>query len=228
MILSLLVLWMSQVTALRDQNEQLSKIDYAISQGFGILAAPKPGKITGSGAPSGKHYNLNIIGVPKDKTADMQGEGGHVIFVRREGKSKINLSEGNDFLVTDKNGTDGKAAFQLPNPDADNDGVTTYSVWARALGKPGGQSTTTTCAVDADGEEWCSIYGMVQVRTKGKQSFKDVSRELLYVYVDLDGDGVIERYPIFDDSLMDYFWSYNNKGLHLLQLRFYPMASDVN
>src|SRR2546422_3994253 len=26
---------------------------------------------TGNGAPSGSHYNLNIIGVPKDKTAPM-------------------------------------------------------------------------------------------------------------------------------------------------------------
>lgn len=228
MILSLLVLWMGQVTALKDQNEQLSKIDYAINQGLGIFAAPKPDKTTGSGAPSGKHYNLNIIGVPKDKTADMQGGGGRVIFVPREGKSKINLYEGDDYLVLDKNGTDGKAAFQLPNPDADNDGVTTYSVWARALGKPGGMSTTTTCAVDVGGEEWCSVYSMVQVREKGKQSFSDVSRELLYVYVDLDGDGKVERYSIFDDSLMDYFWDYDNNGLHLLQLRFYPIASDVN
>ena len=227
-ILSLLVLWTSQTTALKDQNEQLSKINHAISQGFGILAVPKPDKTTGTGAPSGKHYNLNIIGVPKGKTADMQGGGGHAIFVPREGKSKINLYEGDDYLVLDKNGTDGKAEFQLPNPDADNDGVTTYSVWARALGKPGGRSTTTTCAVDADGEEWCSVYSMIQVRAKGKQSFSDVSRKLLYVYVDLDGDGKVERYSIFDDSLMDYYWGYDNNGLHLLQLRFYPIASDVN
>ena len=27
---------------------------------------------TGNGAPSGTHYNLNIIGVPKDKTADLK------------------------------------------------------------------------------------------------------------------------------------------------------------
>src|SRR5437879_6875186 len=37
---------------------------------------------TGNGAPSGSHYNLNIIGVPKDKTADMNNNDGHRIFVQ--------------------------------------------------------------------------------------------------------------------------------------------------
>jgi hypothetical protein len=31
----------------------------------------------GNGAPTGSHYNLNIIGVPKDKDADMTGNSGH-------------------------------------------------------------------------------------------------------------------------------------------------------
>lgn len=30
---------------------------------------------TGNGAPNGPHYNINIIGVPKGKTADMNGDG---------------------------------------------------------------------------------------------------------------------------------------------------------
>src|SRR3972149_8978415 len=95
-------------------------------------AVPQPG----SGAPSGAHYNLNIIGVPKNKTADMIGGSGHRIFVPLEGNCKINLSQG-DFSVLDANCTDGPSAFQLPNPDPNNDGITEYSVWTRALGKPG-------------------------------------------------------------------------------------------
>jgi hypothetical protein len=80
---------------------------------------------------------------------------GSRIFVPLEGNSKIMLSQG-DFGVLDANGTDGTASFQLPNPDPENDGHTEYSVWARALGTPGGSSTTTTCAtdiVDGDGTE---------------------------------------------------------------------------
>jgi hypothetical protein len=161
---------------------------------------------TGNGGPSGAHYNLNIIGVSKAKSSDMSGNNGHRIFVPLAGRSKIMLAQG-DFQVLDANGTDGEAAFQLPNPDPENDGVTEYSVFARALGKPGGSSTTTTCATDTvTGDDYCSIYSMVLVRDKGKSSFSNVSRELLYVYADLDGDGSVERYPLFDDAMEDYCW----------------------
>ena len=183
----------------------------------------------GNGAPSGPHYNLNLIGVPKDKSAPMDGNNGHRIFVKLYGNSKIWLYEGDTFSVLDANATDSDGgAFQLPNPDPDNDGVTEYSVYARALGKPGGSSETTTCAFDADGAEWCSVYSMVLVRDKGKSSFDNVTRELLYIFVDLDGDGTVERYPLFDDALQDYFWNYDNNGLKLAQLRFYEIPTDVN
>lgn len=183
---------------------------------------------TGNGGPSGAHYNLNLIGVPKNKTADMAGDNGHRIFVPLVGNCKINLSPG-DFQVLDANCTDGPSAFQLPNPDPDNNGVTEYSVYARALGKPGGSSTTTTCATDPTTlEVWCSVSSMVLVREKGKSSFTNVSNVLLYVYVDLNGDGTIERYPLFDDRLQDYYWNYDNNGLKLVQLRFYQVSTNVN
>lgn len=183
---------------------------------------------TGNGGPSGAHYNLNLIGVPKNKTADMTGSSGHRIFVPLEGTCKINLSMG-DFQVLDGNCTDGPSAFQLPNPDPDNDGITEYSVYARALGKPGGKSTTTTCATDPTTlEEWCSVYSMVLVREKGKSSFTNVSKVLLYVYADINGDGTVERYPLFDSALQDYFWNYDNNGLKLAQLRFYQISTNVN
>ncbi len=177
--------------------------------------------ITGNGAPNGAHYNLNIIGVSKDKTAFMDSGIGHRIFVPLSGKIKINLLPGADFAVLDANGTDGNGAtFSLPNPDPDNDGVTSYTVWARALGKPAGKSVTTPCAY-LDGVEYCSTSNVVLVRDKGKSSFTNVTSQLLYVYIDLDGDGVEERYPLFDSALQDYFWSYDNNGLKLAQFRFY-------
>ena len=182
----------------------------------------------GNGAPSGPHYNLNIIGVSKNKTADMTGSKGHRIFVPLSGKCKINLSIG-DFQVLDGNCTKGPAAFQLPNPDPDNDGITAYSVYVRALGKPGGSSVTTTCAEDPlTDETYCSTEQVVLVRKKGKSSFKNVSKELLYIYQDIDGDGDIDRVPLFDSRLQDYYWNYNNNGLKLAQLRFYEIPTDVN
>lgn len=198
---------------------------------LGTVAAPALAGVdaTGNGAPSGSHYTLNVIGVSKDKVASMDGNNGSRIFVPLWGKAKINLTEG-DFGVLDANGTDADGAtFSLPNPDPDADGVTEYSVYARALGTPGGSSTTTTCATDPDTlEEICSTESMVLVRDKGKNSFDNVSRELLYVYYDLDGDGTAELIPLFDERLEDYFWDYDNKGLRIAQLRFYEHSTDVN
>jgi len=189
----------------------------------------------GNDMPSGPHYNLNIIGVSKDKndnTEDDWGGNGHRIFVNLEGNTKIELSEG-DFKVLDGNGTDGTAAFQLPNPDPDNSGVTEYSVFVRALGTPGGSATMTTCAYDpADGSLHCNTGELVVglERGKGKPVTQNVSKELLYLWdVDLDGDGVVDlnRVPLFDAALEGYFWDYNNNGLKVAQLRFYPCSTYV-
>jgi hypothetical protein len=115
---------------------------------------------TGNGAPNGSHYNLNIIGVPKDKTADMNNNDGHRIFVQLNGGaaaadvtgknfadiSKVNTillapaPVGGSFQVLDANATDKNGAvFQLPA-----DVSTTWTVWARALGKPRGTADMTT------------------------------------------------------------------------------------
>ncbi len=207
----------------------------------GALSTPRPSAAvatTGNGFPSGAHYNLNIIGVPKGKSAAMTGGSGHRIFVNLEGTSRINLSRG-DFQVLDANGTDGTAAFRLPNPDSDGDGTTTYSVFARALGKPGtlespNSSTTTACYTDAQtAEKYCSIYQMVLVRDKGKSSATNVSRDLLYVYSYQDTDNdpatapVLVRTGLFADALDAYYWNYDNSGLKLAQLRFYETPTTV-
>lgn len=192
---------------------------------FAIL--PQAASATGNGAPSGAHYNLNIIGVPKGKTADMTGSNSHRIFVPLVGSCKISLSMG-DFQVLDGNCTDGPSAFQLPDPDPENDGVTAYSVYARALGKPGGSAVATSCVTDAAGDEWCSTENVVLVRNTGKSTFTNVSKELLTVCIDTDGDTVCDvREGLFDNSLSDYFWQYDNNGLKLAQLRFYEIPTDV-
>src|SRR5436190_14136757 len=182
----------------------------------------------GNGAPSGSHYSLNIIGVARNKTASMTGDNGHRIFVPLWGNPKIMLTEGPDFSVLDANGTDGEASFQLPNPDPDGDGVTVYSVFARALGTPGGKSLTTTCAIDPiDGTEVCSVITLTLERHKGKSSFENVSKYLLYIYADVNGDGVLDRVALFDSALQGYFWDYDNQGLKLAQLRFYDCSTSV-
>jgi hypothetical protein len=133
----------------------------------------------GNGAPSGAHYNLNIIGMDKDKTQP-KTNGGNVIFVKLGAtgapvRSNIWLTQG-DFKVCDgsafdqaydckgdKLGTKTGAVFQLPcntNVDADPEFQcvgqdAAYEIWARALGKPDGKASMTLCAtetVDHDGD----------------------------------------------------------------------------
>lgn len=66
------------------------------------------------------------------------------------------------------------------------------------------------------------------VRTSGKQSFTNVSKELLYVYAAIGDSGTVQRFPLFDTTLQDYFWDYQNGGLRLAQMRFYEVSTNVN
>jgi hypothetical protein len=189
----------------------------------------------GNGAPSGTHYNLNIIGVAKEKSADMTGGDGHRIFVSLGGnkpadpvRTKILLSQSTDgtFQVLDANGTDGQASFKLPAPG-------TYSIWARPLGKPGGESKVTTCATDPFTlEEICSTSNEVFLRNGGKSSFRDVTTTLTTIDIDSSLTDVIDAcgattVSLFDPCLEGYFWAYDNNGLRILQLRFYPMGASI-
>lgn len=215
---------------------------------------------TGNGAPSGAHYNLNIIGVPKDKTATMTTGSGHRIFVQLQGgENAVSLNgklsnqllkvnkillqpapAGESFQVLDANATDNNGAlFQLPS-----DVSTTWTVWGRALGTPGGKANMTTCASaagfdgilgTADDEVICSMSTLSLERTKGKQTFTNVSGDLLFIALTVDPTtnttlatclGVtstsVVTLSLFNGCLQNYFWNYDNQGLKLLQLRFYP------
>ena len=189
---------------------------------------------TGNGAPSGEHYNLNIIAVSHPKSGDLTG-GGNVIFVNLGTKTtavttKILLEQSASagvFAVLDKDGTDGEAKFSLPAPGG-------YTVWARALGKPYGEGTLTTCATDVTGApaagDICSALHEVFVRGTGKSSFRNVTSNLTTISLDpvLDAAAVDAcggtTVSLFDGCLEGYFWQYDNNGLKLLQLRFYPAA----
>lgn len=186
---------------------------------------------TGNGAPSGFHYNLNIIGVPKDKTADMTDNNGGRIFVNLSGHTKIGLTpapEGESFQVLDANGTDANGAtFQLPE-----DVATTWLVYARVPGNQQGSVTITTCAESAwDGTEIdVSLCSSITLDRLNYGKFRNVSADLLYVTLSddiVDGSGNVVvgagSYPLFDPALEGYFWDYDNNGLKLLQLRFYPI-----
>lgn len=208
----------------------------------------KKSPVENNGAPSGAHYTLNIIGTT-DKNPDMTNNKGHRIFVplRHSGgtSTKIWLTEtppadGFYFEVTDANGTDGDAGFQLPNPDPDCDGTTWYSVYYRLLGTPGGSSTIQSCVKDG-ADIYCAadvaggVVAVSRTRGNGKPVFENVSKDLLYVDICTDWENDIvggtclqmQQTPLFGDSNYDYLWDYENNGARLAQLRFYEVETDT-
>lgn len=108
-----------------------------------------------NGAPSGAHFNLNIISVQHEKDM-VDSYGGRVIFVLQDDVAEITMRKTNEFkfMVLDKDGTDGEAMFQIPVPGTevldevviDDLGNTElvptgyvideYLLYARPLGKP--------------------------------------------------------------------------------------------
>jgi len=183
----------------------------------------------GNGAPKGAHYNLNLIGKQKIDILPNDTNDGHRIFVNLYGRSNIYLQKGNDFSVIDADATDGRGVFQMPAPNSTYDslgnyiGPGNYTVWIRAVGKPGGKGNITTCATDnLTLEEVCSTNKVILMRTKGAQKFTDVTKALTTItyYNALLGRNV--TVDIFSESLYGYLWNYDNKGLKTVQLRFYP------
>ena len=129
------------------------------------------------------------------------------------------------------------AVFQLPC-DTDVSGLATpcsttgtsvakYDVFAKALGKPGGTSTTTTCATDVvDNTLVCSTSNAVAVRNKGKPTFSDVTAALTSLTCNSTTCPLICTsgsctFPLFNADFVGFFWDYDNNGLKNLQVRFY-------
>jgi len=186
---------------------------------------------------NGPHYNLQIIGSKTDK--NVGDSDGHTMFVLLNGKTKIIMTQdGGDFLVVDRNGTDGEAEFNIA-PGY-------YNVYARALGSPKGKPNVE---ITAWGEFEDSLDGSVLLwlgyvnltRDKGQPQSVNIN-ELFYVDVTLciatgidpnTGETICTQWVEYTDTwvfdipeLLEYYWDYDNNGLKLLQVRFYPCTLD--
>ena len=228
----------------------------AITLGYGVALADKPQKdneYVGSGAPSGAHYNLNLLGKTNCPGDDLKDTNRHTIMVllnfsdadadnilgddpgnivTLDKRNKIFLAPGDDFQVTDGNACDGDGAgFTLPANVA-----TAWEVYIRELGKPGGSGDIRTCGIDEgpdgiagtnDDEVVCSSENVLLVRDTGRSKFRNVTKELttmvIQVYDVEEEEWVTIRINLFDPMLYQYFWDYDNNGLRLVQLRFYPL-----
>jgi hypothetical protein len=104
-------------------------------------------------------------------------------------------------------------------------------------------ATATTCATVGvtdpvtgvvTQEVECSLATLTITRTKNAK-FQNVSADLLFMSIAVDPTtnaalaaclGVTTAttvtVPLFNGCLQNFFWNYQNNGLELLQLRFYP------
>jgi len=202
---------------------------------------------------SGPHFTLNVIGVDKSKNPPMNNNDRHTMFVALGSRtgvapSSIYLQNGYDFKVCDGNGFDSVydcsgaviknspgASFQLPcNTSLSyTEGYgcpgevaqRSYKVYARALGKPGGETKMMTCAYDATTSDWwCATENILTLsRTAGKPVWKDSTSELTSFVYDINADGKLETVALFSSRFEEYMWQYDNYGLKHAQLRFYPL-----
>jgi hypothetical protein len=101
------------------------------------------------------------------------------------------------------------------------------------LGKPNGSATMTSCFTEiSTGTTWCNS-GDLSVslkRTAGGQKFVNVSKQLLQVCANVSTDPTVttlQLVPLFSDLGTGYFWEYDNTGLKLAQMRFYPISTTA-
>ena len=125
----------------------------------------------------------------------------------------------------------------INDPDCYNQDLSfqEYQVFIRLVGAKDTGVGITTCAdeaVDLDGDLIvedlivCSTENVIKMRSTGKGSMKfdDVTKELLTLCLDTDGDTVCDsRYPLFANELEDYFWQWNTSGKAHAQLVFIPI-----
>jgi hypothetical protein len=209
-----------------------------------VGASSAPLFAAGVGNQCDVFFKMNIIGVKNPKTAPMTNTSRKTIFVALgangvPAKSTIYLTQG-PFSVCDGNSWDQAhrcdgtnlgsltgSVFRLPcnlnlptAPDplfaCDGGETACYDIYFRALGKPGGKVTITTCGLLPDGTKVCSSEntGLIS-RVNGKPTFTKVTNALtsLVGCTDVGDSSTCGRYALFRDEFEQFLWEYDNQGL---------------
>jgi hypothetical protein len=202
----------------------------------------------GSDNNVGRHaYKINIIGRPNDwKGSDTNGDSKTLFIGLKTNAQDVTCEDASgysdagdgtitdavpanhqtiyftgttdgSFSVLDRDATDGSARIAIP---ADLDG---YDVYIRVLGKPGGCLDANGYAKDTNDTGTYYYYtGHIDANRKTGAPQKTQIDEIFYVWIDTDGDGVLDtRTSVFDAMFDDYFWQVSNNGLRNMQLIFY-------
>jgi hypothetical protein len=226
---------------------------------FFVLAAVAIGTIagfaqqttTGSGAPSGAHYNLNLIGVTNGKNPPLTGSDRHTIFVPLYTNGKdgpdtdpvpgtdiwltqgpFAVCDGNAFdAATDCNGTQiakQGAVFQLPC----NTNITTAT---------GTTLVPCTTGASASYDVWARTLGtpggsstLTTCATDPTGNLVCSTNKAVFVRMkpnkftnvtdaltSLVDTNTLQTVALFQGGFQGFFWDYDNNGNKLVQLRFY-------
>ena len=197
----------------------------------------------GNGLPSvdmSGSFLINIHAVDKCPSNGFDGSNRHTIVVQgltdadfdlAVDRHKINLpdlSDYNDILLTKSDSAD---SFQVLDGNACDDDeallalpplvATTYDVFLKMVGKPGGKANPVLCAKDMYTEEFTEDYycntGTVHVRNRGGNQYMDVTDELLLMLTEDFTDTWV-----FADPDGSYFWDFSATNGAKAQVRFVP------
>lgn len=202
--------------------------------------------------PGDKEYQVNIIGVPKDKTADMEGNSGHRIFVPLQSGGDVQrqvkiymtgdtdpdtagLQCGPNFQVLDANATnDNEATLLVPcEPIEVGDPGVCFSVYATGLGTPGGNAKVDvvcefddTVVLDPVTEDLCATGEVDFDIWRGNG--KPVREEITEVFrasgcIDADTTDLLACGDAEEDIIFSNVWIFNVE-----QLLYYFWDYDNN
>ena len=181
---------------------------------MGIAFAEKP-EGNGNGAPSGKHHNLNIIGVPKEMNDNFDGGNGSRIFVSRTGQTLFYVYGGDAYEVKDHDGTDGKVG--KPGMGYDNAGI--VFPYAAGTGSEGDGGAWQV-------EIWVRLVGPKDSSIRMKSEYFDGSEWLLVREFDLSKSSKfsLKTGDLLKDGYKDIIWTLNpTNKFRNLQMRIYEV-----
>jgi len=205
----------------------------------------------GNGAPSGAHYELNLIGVTNGKNPPLTGSDRHTIFVPLYTNGKdgpdtdpvpgadIWLTQG-PFAVCDGNAFDAAydcngtqiakqgAVFQLPC----NTNITTAT---------GTTLVPCTTGATASYDVWARVVGtpggsstLTTCATDPTGALVCSTNKAMFVRMkpnkftnvtdaltSLVDESTLQTVALFQGGFLNFFWDYDNNGNKLVQLRFY-------
>lgn len=182
--------------------------------GLGIAFADKPAD-KGNKAPSGKHYNLNIIGVNNEKNDNFDGGNGSRIFVLRDGATWFYVGASDHYEVLDHDATDGVCGNHTTNPADEDTPPTTKGVPGILFPYAGGQWRV---------QIYVRLLGPKTSQVKWRSYYWD-GGEYIKFYEDVwskDTKFRLRTNDLLADGFEDILWEMLDKEkFRLLQMRIY-------